>query len=430
MVDAVDSKSTLGNQVLVRVRPSAIFRALSSYKESVFYNFMHLFLFFLFFSSFVYADESMIEDYIIKSLDFWNVPGASIAIVKNDQVVLAKGFGYIKREKAEKNKVTAETLFPIASLTKPFSAIATGIFAQQQQISLDSTIQSLWPSFKLVDEYATRHITLRDCLSMRAGLMGKTFEGAWWNQPYLTGKKLLEDLSQLSFPCGFRGCFAYQNLLYNIASDVIEIHTGKSWEVFVKEHVLDKLAMDSTTTSHDAFLAVQNKAFPHQWKEGDSKEVPFERLDVIAPGAGLSSNANDMAKWLKFILDKNGAYSSLSKDTVTPQTVATPETFFTKEEAWLEKVFFPNCHFLAYGMGWFIHDYDGLVVYQTPGLTDGMNGLMAVIPELDLGVVILSNLEAPFFSHSLLFHSTDYYRNKITDWDQALLGICKTLKSK
>jgi CubicO group peptidase (beta-lactamase class C family) len=246
----------------------------------------------------------MMEDYIVKSLEFWNVPGASIAIVKDNKIILAKGFGYTKLEKIESNKVNADTLFPIASLTKSFSAVATGIFANQQQISLDATVQSLWPSFKLLDSYATSHLTLRDCLSMRAGLTGEIRQDNGWNQSHLTEKMLIEALSTLSFPCGFRGCFAYQNLLYNIIGHMIETRTGKLWGLFVKQHLLDELAMHSTTTNHAAFLAFQNKAFPHQWFGNQIKEVPFEQLDVIAPSAGLSSNAYDMAQWLKFILDK------------------------------------------------------------------------------------------------------------------------------
>lgn len=366
----------------------------------------------------VSASDRMIEDYIIKSLAFWGVPGASVAIVKDNKIILSKGFGYTKLAKTERHKVDADTLFPIASLTKSFSAVAAGIFVHQRQINLDVTVKSLWPSFILPDEYAANHLTLRDCLSMRAGLTGHTFENSWWSQSRLTEKKLIEDLAKLSFPYGFRGCFAYQNLLYNIVDQVIETNTEKSWELFTKENLLDKLAMHSTKTNHAEFLAVQNKAFPHQWKGDTIEEVPFERLDVIAAGAGLSSNANDMVKWLTYILDKNSPHSSIIKSTLDPQIVANTELFFSKEGMWMEKVFFPKSHFIAYGMGWFIHDYKGILLYQDPGLTDGMNGLMAVVPELDLGIVILNNLEAPFFSHSVLFHLVDYYLKEMTDWDQ------------
>jgi len=206
---------------------------------------------------------------------------------------------------------------------------------------------------------------------------------------------------------------------------VIEINTGKSWESFVREKLLNPLQMSSTKTNHADFLAVQNKTFPHQRKDNSIIEVPFERLDVIAAGAGLSSNAEEMAKWLKFILAKNHPYAPIIRHTVTPQTLANPEVFFAKEETWFHKVFFPNSRFITYGMGWFIHDYKNTLIYQDPGRTDGMDGLMAVIPELNLGIVILSNLEAPFFSHSVLFHVIDYYRNEATDWNQILLDTVK-----
>lgn len=375
---------------------------------------------FLLLGSYIYGDETMIEEHIGKSLEFWNVPGASVAIVKGDEIVLAKGFGYTNLQK--NRPVDAETLFPIASLTKSFSSVAAGIFAEQQQIDWDHSIQSLWPAFRLPDEYATNHLTIRDCLSMRAGLVGQPLEDSFWDQAHLTEKMLLDTLSQFKFPYGFRGSFVYQNLLHNIISHVIEEKSGKSWELFVKENLLNPLEMNATTVSHGAFLEVQNKAFPHQWKGDTITEVPFERLDVIVAAAGLSSNASDMAKWLKFLLNR----SPVVVDTLTPQTPVKAEMFFAKDEVWMEKIFFPNAKSVSYGMGWFIHDYKDVMICQDPGLIDGMNGLMAVIPELDLGIVILNNLEAPFFSHSVLFHIVGHYRNEKTDWDPILLNIRKS----
>lgn len=361
-----------------------------------------------------------IEDYIDQSMAFWHVPGASIAIVKDGQVVLAKGFGYKKLEKTEGNRVNDETLFPIASLTKSFTAAAGQLFVEEQKITFDQTIQSLWPSFKLADTYATAHLTLRDCLSMRAGLTGPAPEASWWTQKELTEKGLLESLAKVSFPYGFRGRFVYDNLLYSTVGEVIEKKTGKTWGEFVQLKLLDPLGMKATTTMHADFLAVENKAYPHQGMQ--VKEVPFEQLDVIAPGAGLASNAKEMSKWLLFLLDNQKRFH----ESFTSQTVAKSEMFFPKGEAWMEKIFFPQSHFLTYGMGWFIHDYKGIVVYQDPGLTDGMNGLMALIPELNLGIVVLSNLEAPFFSHSLLFHLIDQYRGEITSWDKPFLEVRKS----
>ncbi len=340
----------------------------------------------------------MFDDYISKSLGFWQVPGASIAIVKDGEIVMAKGFG---------KNVDAETLFPIASLTKSFSSVAAGMFTD-----LDRPIQEFWPEFKLSVPEATRLLTFRDCLSMRAGLVGHP-EDSFWNQSHLTEEMLLETLSHMSFPNGFRGGFVYQNLLHNIVSHVIEKTTGKSWEAFVRENLLNPLNMHATTVSHADFLKVKNRAVPHQWKGDMVTEVPYERLDVITAAAGLASNAHDMAKWLQFIL----------KAQLTADTEVNLENFFAKNELWLDQVFFPNAGSVSYGLGWFIHDYKGLMMCQDPGLIDGFNGLMAVVPELNLGIVVLNNLEAPFFSHSVLFHIVDHYRNEVIDWNSILLDI-------
>lgn len=366
-------------------------------------------------------DERLIEGDIERSLQFWQVPGASIVIIKDQKVVLAKGFGY--RQQPKLDRVDANTLFPIASLTKSFTAIATGIFAEKNQSNWDSPICSMWPSFKLPDFYASKHLTILDCLSMRAGLTGPLLDDSWWNQTHLSEKALIKALSQCSFPYGFRGGFAYQNLLYSIIGQMIEQKTGKRWEEFVKEQLLQPLKMDATQVTHQAFLASNNKAFPNHWVGKEFQECAFEPLDVINPAAGLSSNATDMVKWVQFLLDKQQVYRSIIQKTLTPQTLFQPEGFFDQDESWMQNIFFPESHLITYGMGWFIHDYKGVLIFQDPGLTAGMNALMALVPELNLGIVILNNLQAPFFSHSILFHVIDAYRGEKKDWDAHFLKI-------
>ncbi|MDP1835744.1 MAG: serine hydrolase domain-containing protein [Chlamydiales bacterium] len=373
--------------------------------------------------NYAYASEQVFEDYIVNSMEFWEVPGASIAVVKDNEIILAKGFGHTTLEK--RNEVNADTLFQIASLTKSFTSVAAGIFSEQQQISLDSTVLSLWPSFELPDAYATKHLTLRDCLSMRAGLVLPEFHWIWWLKPRLSQANLLQILSNSSFPYDFRGCFAYENLLYNVVSCIIEKNTKETWEVFVQQQILDELGMSSTTTNYRSFSASPNKAFPHEWRGCCVKQVPFPQLDIIAPAAGLSSNANDMAKWLQFLLDKQNSYSSVIKNTLTPQILPKTPMVFPEGEVWLEEVLFPRSHYITYGMGWFIHDYKGVIIFQNPGSTRGMNGLIALVPELNLGIFIASNLKAPFFNRSVLYHAIDHYLTEADDWNHIFLDVLK-----
>lgn len=378
-------------------------------------------------------DASMkeFENYVQSSMKFWNVPGCAIAIVKDGNTLLSKGFGVKQLNKpAKNNSVDEQTIFPIASLTKPFTAFAIGILIDRKQMGWNDPIVKYFTEFQLNDSYAKNHLSIADCLSMHSGLVNPTLqEITELSEGNYSQDELIQKLPNIPFKIGFRASFGYQNLLYLLIAKVIEKTQNMSWSTFVQKNILSPLEMNHTLTSYQDLLKQGNKAYPYQWADKKNiRQINFENLDNLDAAAGIYSNAQDMSKWLT-MLTSNGK-GIVKPDTLqailNPQAVANATGFFTIENLHLQEVFFPNAQFLNYSYGWFIHDYKGIKICQTPGLTDGMNALMIYVPRFNLGIVILNNLEAPFFSHSVAFQLIDTYLNNKTDWNAKLLDILKS----
>jgi CubicO group peptidase (beta-lactamase class C family) len=255
--------------------------------------------------TFLCAQELPLDKIVNETLAFWKVPGCAISIVQGDKILLCKGYG-VKRlsSTSPDNSIDSHTRFPIASLTKLFTAAAFGILIDNHTLTLDTPVIQFYPGIKLSDSYATAHLTFRDCLSMRSGLPGPSTIDILFADPLITTHQLLEKiLPSLPFPLGFRSHFAYQNLLYLLAATPFK----PSYEAFLQKHLLAPLNMLETLTSFSALQTCPNKAYPHIWKEDHFEQIPFEKLDAFLPAAGLYSSAHDMQHFLSFLLH-HGTY--------------------------------------------------------------------------------------------------------------------------
>jgi CubicO group peptidase (beta-lactamase class C family) len=334
-----------------------------------------------------------------ETLTQWEIPGCAVTIIRQDEILLCKGYGVTQLSNPE--PIDIHTRFPIASLSKLFTSLAIGLLVDQEKLTLDTPILQFNPTLKLSDPYATEHLTFRDCLSMHSGLPGSS-----GNEPINADFNAAQLLEALPFPLGFRSHFAYQNLLYLLAATPL-----KSYETFLHKHLLKPLDMTETLLSYSALQDCPNKIQPHVWKENQFEEVPLENLDAILPAAGINSTAHDMKHFLYFLLH-DGTYHAraiLSPSTLsqifTPQTTATVKEF-TGDPADRD-ILFPTAQFLTYGLGCFIHDYRGIKMIQVPGLTDGTNSVLAIVPSLQLGIFITCNAESAKFTHALLFKLVD-----------------------
>ena len=348
-----------------------------------------------------------IDEYAAKAGQDWHVPGFAIAIVKDDRVVFAKGYGLRQLNKPE--AVDKDTLFAIASNSKAFTSAALAILVDEGKLKWDDPVTKYLPWFQLYDPWVTRELTVRDLLSHRSGLA--TFGGdlLWYESTY-SRDDIIRRVRFLKPATSFRSRFGYQNIMFLTAGQIVPVITARSWDDFVRERFLIALGMTRTTTSYKQLLATPNIATPHNELDGKMRVIRYDNVENCGGAAALNSSVSEMAQWIRLQLGR-GTYegkkvfsADRSREMWTPQTIIGG----ISESA--EK-FNPTTHFNLYGMGWGIADYQGRKVISHGGGLDGMISRVAMMPEENLGLVILTNSESPL---------TNVLSNKIFD---VFLGV-------
>ncbi|MFN7949817.1 MAG: serine hydrolase [Blastocatellia bacterium] len=323
-----------------------------------------------------------------KARQDWQVPGLAIAIVKNDKVIFAKGYGV--RELGKSDPVDAQTLFAIASNSKAFTTALLAMLVDEKKIAWDDKVSKYLPEFQMPDAYVTRELTIRDLVSHRSGL--GTFSGdLLWYESNLTTDEILSRVRLLKPVNSFRAAFGYQNLMFMAAGRVIERVTGKPWSAVVRERILDPLGMSRTTTTIRELKG--NVAAPHNQLNGTMRVVHYGNVDSAAAAAGLNSCVSELAQWLRLQLGR-GKFEG--RQIFSPRQsweMWQPNIFMRVSDAAMKNN--PTQHFSGYGLGWFLSDYQGRRVVSHGGGLDGMISQTAMMPEENLGLVVLTNSESP-----------------------------------
>ena len=250
-----------------------------------------------------------------RALRDWEMPGLALAIVKDDAVVLSRGYGV--RELGQPTPVDERTVFAIGSVTKAFTAAALGMLVDEGKVGWDDPVTEHLPDFQLYDPYVTREITLRDLLTHRSGLprgdliwIGSDFDRA----------EILRRLRYLPPRWSFRSHYGYQNVLYLAAGQVVAAVTGRSWDEFVRERIFAPLGMTNSSTSVTALADAANVATPHADVDGRIRPVPYRNIDCIAPAGAINSNVAEMTQWIRTAAGRwscAGANRFLSAATMT-----------------------------------------------------------------------------------------------------------------
>jgi CubicO group peptidase (beta-lactamase class C family) len=329
-----------------------------------------------------------IDEYAGKALRDWNVPGMAIAIVKDDKVIFAKGYG--ERELGKSDPVDDHTLFAIASNTKAFTASAIGILVDEGKMKWDDPVSKYLPDFQLYDPYVTREMTVRDLLSHRSGLA--TFGGdlLWYETTY-DRQEILRRIRYLKPTSSFRSRYGYQNIMFLAAGEIVAKVSGKSWDEFVRERFFNPLGMKMTTTSVRAFKPGDDVATPHNEMDGRVRVIRYSMVDNVGGAAAINSNVAEMAEWLRLQLGRGTYNGKQIFSAKVSHELWSPNTIIPISEA--GEKFNPSRHFNLYGMGFFLSDYHGRKVASHSGGLDGMISQVGLMPEENLGVVILTNSE-------------------------------------
>lgn len=351
--------------------------------------------------------------YIEQTMDAWDIPGLAIAVVKNDSMVYAEGFGV--RELGEPAEVTPRTIFAIGSASKAFTAASVGMLVDTGKVEWSDPATEYLPGFQLYDPYVTRELTVRDLLTHRSGLLRGDL--LWYASEY--GRdEILRRVRHLEPTWSFRSHFGYQNIMYLAAGQILPHVTGESWDEFVDERIFTPLGMTVSNTSTLALPGLENVATPHAEIDDEVRPIAYRNIDNIAPAGSINSNVLEMAQWVRLHLNE-GVYEGdtiLSSEAVNE--MQTSQTIIEKEGGWA--LMAPESDFLAYGMGWFLNDYRGHKVVQHGGNIDGMHALVGMMPEEELGLVVLTNLPNNL-TYALMYRIFDAYLGAVeTDWSRVL----------
>ena len=336
------------------------------------------------FTLFAQFSSKKTEKFIEQMRVDWGVPGLAVGIIKDGQVEMNMGFGVLK--KGEPGKVDANTQFAIASNTKAFVAAALANLVAQGLISWEDPVIEYLPFFELFDPYTTKNTTIKDLLCHRVGL--GTFSGdVMWYKSELSPEDVIKRIKFLPQAYPFRSGYGYSNLMFITAGEVIKSVTGKSWDVFVKETFLSPLDMNRTVSSITSIDA-GNSATPHKSAE-NNQPIPWVKWDNMGAAGGLISTTTDMLKWIRMNLDQ-GIWDDRTILSADQQRVMwTPHNSFTISEESEKSL--PGRHFNGYGLGWGLSDYFGRMLVTHSGGYDGMYSRVMMMPDENLGIVVLTN---------------------------------------
>jgi CubicO group peptidase (beta-lactamase class C family) len=364
------------------------------------------------------------ETYVNNAIKEWQVPGVAIAIIKDDKIVLAKGFG--TRDINKNLPVDERTLFAIGSSSKAFTTASLAMLVDENKLKWDDPATKYLPGFQLYDPYATRELTLTDLVSHRSGLTRGDL--LWYASPY-ERDEIIRRARYLKPSWSFRSRFGYQNLMYLAAGQVVASVAKKSWDDFIRERIFTPLGMKSSSTSIKALANSDDVATPHAKLDDKVQAIAWRNIDNIAPAGSINSNVVDMAQWVRLQLG-GGVYegkrlisSSAMKEMHSPQTIIRIEG--------INASLYPEAHFLSYGLGWFLSDYRGRKVVEHGGAIDGMRAMVAMMPEEKLGLVVLTNLSGTILPQALMYKIFDSYLGAPPrDWAAEMLKTTKGLEDQ
>ncbi len=368
------------------------------------------------------------DAYVQRALHDWGCPGLAIAIVKDDSIVFAKGYGV--REVVNDAKVDEKTIFGIASCSKAFTAVCAAMLVDEKKIRWDDPVAKYLDGFQLYDPFVTREITVRDLLSHRSGLPAFGGDLMWWGSTY-SREETLRRIRFVKPATSFRSRYAYQNSMFIAAGQVVSNVTGKPWEEFVKERIFVPLGMQSSSTSVKALQGIGNIVTPHMRIDGKTRAIAWRNLDNGAPAAGINSNVLDMARWIRLQLGHGTFEGKQIFSTIVSEEMWSPQTIIPTSTPEPPLPAFLKSHFSAYGLGWSLGEFRGRYFVRHYGEDDGMSSVVGLLPEERLGVVILTNLHVTTLHTALLYRIFDAYlgaRNE--DWSSLYLKVRTDEESK
>jgi CubicO group peptidase (beta-lactamase class C family) len=371
-----------------------------------------------------------LEADVTRVMKTFDVPGISIAVVKDGKVIAAQGFGV--RKLGEPALVDGKTLFEIASNSKAFTAAALAMLVDEGKLAWDDPVTKHLPDFQMYDAYVTHEMTVRDLLTHRSGLGLGAGDLLWWPTTSFTTDEIIQKLRYIRPATSFRNSYAYDNLLYIVAGKIIAQKSGKSWGDTVRERILKPVGMNTTTTSLAENAGNPNTANAHSKIDGKIAAVKAMPVANAVGAVGINTNAEDIARWMTVLLD-GGKIESAGKDAQgkeirlfsdkqareiwtaqTPIKIAEPKPALAATK--------PN--FNAYGLGFQLRDYKGMKLAMHGGALQGFYSRVLLVPEAKLGIAIFTNAESGGALSALQYRLLDQYLGAApSDWIKLVADV-------
>lgn len=360
-----------------------------------------------------------LDTYVAQGVEDWEVPGLAMAVVKDGDLVFAKGYGV--RELGAEGAVDEHTLFAIGSTTKAITAASVALSVDEGKVGWDDPVTQHLPGFRLSDPYVTREVTVRDLLTHRAGLGNA--DQLWYGKDR-DRDAILAKVPLIESAYSLRDGFIYQNIMYLVAGRLAGAVAGSTWEELVTARIFAPLGMNRTVPNIADAAAMENVARPHDRIDDVVTVIDNETADSVGPAGTVWSSVADMSRWLRMLLAEGawGEKRILSEEAVgellEPQTLLDLSAFYPAVEL-------IDPHWTTYGLGWFQLDYQGRAVSFHTGSIDGMAAIVGLVPDEDLGIVVLENLDHAELRHALLWKAIDLWggRSDGRDWSAELERI-------
>ena len=369
-----------------------------------------------------------LDQYVAKAMRAFGEPGLSLAIVENGKTVVAKGYGV--RSIATRAPVTADTAFPIGSETKAFTSAALAILVDEGKLKWSDRVVDRLPGFRMFDPYVTEHMTILDLLTHRSGLgLG---EGDLLIIPNTTRSRtdIVHALRYLKPRTGFRDVFAYDNILYIVAGQLIQAVSGETWEHFVEHHLFAPLGMTDSRTLYDA--AAPNAVALHGRTDGPIRGMGQEKIltgvldaAVAAPCGSINASAVDMAKWMAMweeagkLPDGRPLLSAAAVHQLWNPVVVVPSDAFGAISPLLAEPSFQD-----YALGWFVENDGGHTVVEHTGAVFGALAALYFIPDKHVAFSVIINSEDGGTRRAVVDYLEAYYLGQPQkDWIGELVKL-------
>lgn len=350
------------------------------------------------------------ERYVNENLEICESPGVAIAIVTDKKIIYQKGFGV--QAAGQKDSVDANTVFRIASVSKGFAAILTGLLVKDGILNWDDKVKKYLPHLCLKDTAHTNNLTIRHILSHTSGLVPHAFDNLI--EAKVPFEKIVKKLNEVNCSVPVGELYGYQNVVYSLISEIIEAATGETYETLLVERIFKPLGMKSASLSKAALVANKNWARPHRrrnykWIAAKPRSTYYS----VVPAAGINASVTDLAIWTQAMLGgKPQIIPNDVIDEVCKKVVYTPSE--RRRFNWSG-----NLKRAYYGLGWRIFNYAGhKMVFHSGGLF-GYHAKLAFFPDHNIGIIVLQHSWA---GNDFMYKFIDMYLG-LDDDDMTSYGV-------